>query len=91
MSIVLSTTAVMQNTGTEGAMEWVLSHMEDDNFNEPLSQPSQSATPAQAPTAGPAADPETVMMLVSMGFTDSQAAAALKVSMSASCRTNLGC
>lgn len=67
-----------QNMGTEGAMEWVLSHMEDDNFNEPLSQPSESAAPAQAPTSGPAADPETVMMLVSMGFTDSQAAAALK-------------
>lgn len=79
----------MQNVGTEGAMEWVLSHMEDDNFNEPLSQPSESAAPAQGPTAGPAADPETVMMLVSMGFTDSQAAAALKVSMSTSCHKAL--
>lgn len=77
---------VMQNMGTEGAMEWVLGHMEDANFNEPMSQPSETAAPSQtsaagSASAGPAADPETVMMLVSMGFTDAQAAAALKVSM----------
>jgi hypothetical protein len=74
---------VMQNMGAEGAMEWVLGHMEDPNFNEPMSQPSETAAPSQAgsASAGPAADPETVMMLVSMGFTDAQAAAALKVSM----------
>jgi len=77
---------VMQNMGTEGAMEWVLGHMEDANFNEPMSQPSETAAPAQtsaagSASAGPAADPETVMMLVSMGFTDAQAAAALKVGM----------
>ncbi|KAL0051048.1 hypothetical protein WJX82_001112 [Trebouxia sp. C0006] len=72
-----------QNVGTEGAMEWVLGHMEDANFNEPMSQPSETAAPSQtsaagSASAGPAADPETVMMLVSMGFTDAQAAAALK-------------
>ena len=77
---------VMQNMGAEGAMAWVLGHMEDPNFNEPMSQPSETAAPSQASAAGsasarPAADPETVMMLVSMGFTDAQAAAALKVSM----------
>lgn len=65
-------------------MEWVLSHMEDANFNDPIAEPSQAA--AQASTTGAvevppaAADPESVMMLVSMGFTDQQAAAALKVS-----------
>ncbi len=80
------TAHVMQNIGTEGAMEWVLGHMEDANFNEPMSQPSETAAPSQtsatgSASAGPAADPETVMMLVSMGFTDAQAAAALKVSM----------
>lgn len=64
-------------------MEWVLTHMEDANFNEPLSEPSQA--PPQASTSGAAeaapaaADPDSVMMLVSMGFTDQQAAAALKV------------
>lgn len=62
-------------------MEWVLGHMEDANFNEPLSQPSEAA-PAQASTIGAvAADPDSVMMLISMGFTDTQAAAALKVSL----------
>ncbi|KAL3152058.1 hypothetical protein ABBQ32_001169 [Trebouxia sp. C0010 RCD-2024] len=71
-----------QNMGAEGAMEWVLTHMEDANFNEPLSEPSQA--PPQASTSGAAeaapaaADPDSVMMLVSMGFTDQQAAAALK-------------
>lgn len=69
--------------GAEGAMEWVLSHMEDANFNDPLSEPSQA--PLQASTTGAAAaapasaDPDSVVMLVSMGFTDQQAAAALKV------------
>ena len=74
----------VQNMGAEGAMEWVLSHMEDANFNEPLSQPDQAPATAQAASDKPggsasAADPESIMMLVSMGFTDAQAAAALKV------------
>ena len=79
--------------GAEGAMEWVLSHMEDANFNDPLSEPSQAA--AQASTTGAAAappaaaDPESVMMLVSMGFTDQQAAAALKVSIHADCHSHV--
>lgn len=66
-------------------MEWVLSHMEDANFNEPLAEPTpaqpQASTTGAAQAAGSAADPESVMMLISMGFTDSQAAAALKVSL----------
>ena len=70
--------------GTEGAMEWVLGHMEDADFNEPLRDPSATAQTAPASTSGPApeaaADPESLMMLASMGFTDVQAAAALKVS-----------
>lgn len=71
---------VVQNRGAEGAMEWVLSHMEDANFNDPLSEPSQASTTGAAEAPPTAADPEAVMMLVSMGFTDQQAAAALKVS-----------
>lgn len=73
-------------------MEWVLSHMEDANFNDPIAEPSQTAP--QASTTGAAeapptaADPESVMMLVSMGFTDQQAAAALKVKLHA---VMLGC
>ena len=64
-------------------MEWVLGHMEDADFNEPLPDPSATAQPAPASTSSPApeaaADPESLMMLASMGFTDVQAAAALKV------------
>lgn len=73
-------------------MEWVLSHMEDANFNDPIAEPSQAAPQAsatgavEAPPA--AADPESVMMLVSMGFTNQQAAAALKVKSHA---VMLGC
>lgn len=55
-------------------MQWVLSHMDDDNFNEPLEAPAAAAAPE-----GPAPDKDSLVMLVSMGFTESQAAAALKV------------
>ena len=74
---------MLQNAGAEGAMEWVLSHMEDANFNDPLAEPSEAQSqPSTTSAAEPAgADPESVMMLVSMGFTDQQAAAALKVSL----------
>ena len=55
-------------------MQWVLSHMDDDNFNEPLEAPAAAAVPE-----GPAPDKDSLVMLVSMGFTETQAAAALKV------------
>ncbi len=63
--------ALLQNAGPEAAMEWVLSHMEDPDFNEPLPAPSS------APTAAPqqrsqTADPEQVAMLGAMGFTTEQ-------------------
>ena len=55
-------------------MQWVLSHMDDDDFNEPLAAPA-----AAAAQEGPAPDKDSLVMLVSMGFTETQAAAALKV------------
>ncbi|CAM9439960.1 unnamed protein product [Phaeothamnion confervicola] len=64
------------NANAEVAMNWVLEHMGDDDFNDPL----PCATPAAAAggSAGPApADPEAVVMLTSMGFTDAQVTAAL--------------
>ena len=64
----------LQNAGAEPAMEWVLSHMGDDDFNEPLEAPAATAAPA-----GPAPDKDSLVMLSSMGFTETQAAAALKV------------
>ena len=63
--------ALLQNAGPEAAMEWVLSHMEDPDFNEPLPAPSS------APTAAPqlrsqTADTELGAMLGAMGFTTEQ-------------------
>ncbi len=78
----------MQNAGAEAAMEWVLQHMEDPDFNDPLPDPAAStpapSTPAGAGVAPAAANPESVAMLTSMGFNDTQAAAALQVSFSCS-------
>uniref|UniRef100_A0A061RBY0 Ubiquitin carboxyl-terminal hydrolase n=1 Tax=Tetraselmis sp. GSL018 TaxID=582737 RepID=A0A061RBY0_9CHLO len=56
------------NASAEASMEWVFSHMEDPDFNDPL--PSGGA-----PTD---CDPEAVSMLMSMGFTEEQVRAALK-------------
>jgi ubiquitin carboxyl-terminal hydrolase 5/13 len=60
------------NTSAEASMEWVFSHMEDPDFNDPLPPPAPVA--AAAPVSGTAAaeqvaDPESVAMLTSMGFT----------------------
>jgi ubiquitin carboxyl-terminal hydrolase 5/13 len=53
-------------------MEWMLGHLDDADLNDALPDPS-AATPAAAstPTAY-TADPESVMMLTSMGFTERQ-------------------
>ena len=72
--------------GVEGAMEWVLAHMEDPGFNDPV--PPAAPPPGEAAAAGAEgggrrtpleeADPESVTMLQGMGFEERQAAAALK-------------
>ena len=62
-------------------MEWVLAHMEDADFNDPLPSPAAGGgaqTAAESSGAG-GADPKSVVLLSSMGFTDAQATAALKV------------
>ena len=51
------------------------------DFNDPLPDPSSAPPPASASAAGAAsaaANPESVAMLTSMGFSDTQAAAALQ-------------
>lgn len=64
------------------AMNWVLEHMGDADFNDPLPAAGTGAVPAASAPAGaggtPAADPEALMMLSSLGFTERQAQAALK-------------
>jgi ubiquitin carboxyl-terminal hydrolase 5/13 len=63
------------NSSAEGAAEWVFAHMEDPDFNDPVI-PVEAAS-AEVPSAeGP--NPESLMMLTSMGFTEVHAAAALK-------------
>lgn len=63
-------------------MNWVLEHMGDADFNDPLPAPGAAAAAPAASGAGEAgggaADPESLMMLTSLGFTDRQASAALK-------------
>ena len=49
-------------------MEWVLSHMEDPGFNDPLEQPAPSSAQPSASTV----DPGAVDMLQQMGFTQQQ-------------------
>lgn len=53
-------------------MEWVLGHMEDADFNDPLPPPPGAAAAAGSGTAAAAPDPESVAMLSSMGFTSEQ-------------------
>ena len=62
-----------KNEGVEPAMEWVFSHMEDPDFNEPL----VVAQPTPAQPAVSVADPDSIAMLCAMGFTDKQAGRAL--------------
>lgn len=66
-------------------MNWVLEHMGDSDFNDPLpaagaSTTTPTPTPAVggASAGGDAADPEALMMLTSLGFTERQAMGALK-------------
>eukprot|EP00045_Choanoeca_perplexa_P006828 m.59157 g.59157 ORF g.59157 m.59157 type:complete len:789 (+) comp13807_c0_seq1:139-2505(+) len=67
--------AVYNNpTDVEAAMNWIFAHMEDADFATPFVVPGSE--PAAA--GGAEADPEAVMMIVSMGFTEPQAKKALK-------------
>jgi ubiquitin carboxyl-terminal hydrolase 5/13 len=61
-----------QNAGAEAAMEWVLAHMGDADFNDP-------PPPAGGGAGGalPAADPDSVAALAAMGFDARAATAAL--------------
>lgn len=64
-------------------MNWVLEHMGDDDFNDPLPAPgaagaSASSSSDAAAGASAGVDAEALMMLTSLGFTERQAEAALK-------------
>ena len=72
------------NSGVDAASEWIFAHMEDANFNEPLTPQEMSGGGssggggAGTGTAGAAAaDPAILAQLTALGFTDEQAAVAL--------------
>jgi ubiquitin carboxyl-terminal hydrolase 5/13 len=62
------------NASTEISMEWVFAHMEDADFNDPLPE----STTAPLTSSPETENPESVMMLTSMGFGDDAAKASLK-------------
>ncbi len=70
-----------RNAGAEASMEWVLAHMEDADFNDPLPPPGAAAAAHAGGSSAAAAaepDPEKVAMLEGMGFSARAAAAALR-------------
>jgi len=83
-------TASNAGAGVEGAMEWVLAHMEDADFNDPLPPLTSTSTGTEVPSAAAAelqkkkktpleeADPDSLAMLQGMGFEPRQGAAALR-------------
>ena len=68
-----------KNAGAEAAAGGVFAHMGDDDFNDPLPPPGAAAGGGGGGGGGgdAAADPDSVMMLCGMGFTEDQAKAAL--------------
>ncbi|KAJ1407012.1 hypothetical protein B484DRAFT_456680 [Ochromonadaceae sp. CCMP2298] len=61
------------NADAEVAMNWVMEHMEDEDFNSP---PPAAGADAAADAGG--VNAEAVAMLGAMGYSDAQTAAALK-------------
>lgn len=67
------------NVSADGAMEWVFAHMEDADFNDPpTAVTSAQSAAATSPASEVGTNPESLMMLTSMGFADAHATAALK-------------
>jgi hypothetical protein len=96
--VLCHTTALATgNNNAEAAMEWVFSHMEDPDFNDPLPDPDPDPVAAAAapPAAAAAVDPEKLSMLTAMGFEVDAAEAALFATgvarqLSRSCTTQHG-
>jgi ubiquitin carboxyl-terminal hydrolase 5/13 len=73
-----------RNADAETAMNWIFEHMEDADFNDPPALPSaggaavSGASAAAGAAAAVSVDPEAMMMLTSMGYTEGQVTAALQ-------------
>ncbi|XP_043243919.1 ubiquitin carboxyl-terminal hydrolase 5-like [Amphibalanus amphitrite] len=63
-----------QNSGVEAAMAWIMEHMTDADFAAPFTVPGTAPAGDSTFTA----DPDSVALIVSMGFTPAQAERALK-------------
>lgn len=63
-----------KNANAEAALDWVMAHMEDANFHDPLPEASEEKQDG----GGSSFPEETVIMLTSMGFTVPQVNKALK-------------
>ena len=63
------------NADGETAMNWVLEHMEDADFNDPITEPSAASSGSSS--SRPAVNEESLLMLTSMGYTTEQCTAAL--------------
>eukprot|EP01039_Chlorochromonas_danica_P011056 gene11056-12314_t len=66
-----------KNADVETAMNWVLEHMEDPDFNSPPSITSPTSGAENASNAAVNVNPEALAMLTSMGYTEEQCTAAL--------------
>ena len=64
-----------KNSGVEAAMNWVMEHMGDANFNDPFVDPN-AAKPKKSVVVP---DEGNIMMLMDMSFTREQAIKALKM------------
>ena len=70
--------AAMTTSDVEVAMNWILMHMDDPDFNDP---PVSTATGGAGSASGTELSPavlEAIGLITSMGYTESQAHAALK-------------
>jgi ubiquitin carboxyl-terminal hydrolase 5/13 len=69
------------NGTTEAAMEWIFSHMDDPDFNSPLSSSSKSnLADVNAGNSFESCSPEIMANLTSMGFSQNQVECALSYS-----------
>jgi ubiquitin carboxyl-terminal hydrolase 5/13 len=66
----------VQNAGLEQASDWLMGHMDDADFNDPLPELAAAAASAAAAHA-PAFDAEAVSLITAMGFSDALAKKAL--------------
>jgi ubiquitin carboxyl-terminal hydrolase 5/13 len=62
------------NANAEVAMEWIFSHMEDPDFNDP---PAPSNSSETSPSTASDFNPEHIASLTSMGFSEDQVKCAL--------------